>query len=85
MNRYLSQLSVDHEALGKETINDNESQSNKQNEGASPTVGFRKGRPLILNTFNTSYPVIDLVAKELGFKTVYREHHLRAYAEAKHQ
>ena len=37
-----------------------------------------------MNTYNTSYPVIDMVAKELGFKTVLRDHGLLAYAEAKH-
>ena len=40
-------------------------------------------RKLIFNTYNTAYPVIDLVAKNLGFRTMYKDHNLVPSAETK--
>ena len=31
---------------------------------------------LIFNTYNTNYPVIDLSAKNLGYKTIFKDHNL---------
>lgn len=39
---------------------------------------------MVVNTFNTSYPLVDLVAQELGFRTAYKDHNLTAYGEARY-
>ena len=38
---------------------------------------------LIFNTYNTNYPIIDLAAKNLGFKTVFKDHNLVPSPELK--
>jgi hypothetical protein len=40
-------------------------------------------RRLLFNTFNTNYPVIDLAAKNCGFRTVFKDHNLVPSAELK--
>jgi len=49
-------------------------------EDAKPKGPKRK---LIFNTYNTAYPVIDLVAKNLGFRTMYKDHNLVPTTETK--
>lgn len=38
---------------------------------------------LIFNTYNTNYPIIDLAAKNLGYKTVFKDHNLVPSPELK--
>lgn len=43
----------------------------------------RPKRRLIFNTFNTNYPVIDLAAKNCGYRAVFKDHNLVPSAEMK--
>ena len=38
---------------------------------------------LIFNTFNTNYPVIDLAAKNCGYRAIFKDHNLVPSAELK--
>ena len=38
---------------------------------------------LVFNTYNTQYSVIDVAARNVGFKTVYKDHNLQPSAEMK--
>ena len=50
-------------------------------EGKRSTYPKNNGGRLLFNTFNTNYPIIDLAAKGLGFKTVCKDHNLVPSAE----
>lgn len=58
-------------------------QSKADKKGQEEAKKKAAKRRLIFNTFNTNYPVIDLAAKNLGFKTVYKDHNLVPGAEVK--
>jgi len=46
-------------------------------------LNLRGGKRLLFNTYNTNYPIIDVAAKNLGFKTIYKDHNLVPSAELK--
>ena len=50
-------------------------------EGRKSSYPKNNGGRLLFNTFNTNYPIIDLAAKGLGFKTVCKDHNLVPSAE----
>lgn len=43
----------------------------------------RKKKKLVFNTYFTLYPVIDLAAKNVGFKTEFKDHLLVPSAQVK--
>jgi hypothetical protein len=43
----------------------------------------KRKKKLIFNTFNSNYPVIDLAAKNCGFKPIFKDHNLVPSAELK--
>lgn len=47
------------------------------------SVKAKPKRRLIFNIYNTQYPVVDLAAKNLGFKTVTKDHNLVPCAEVR--
>ena len=63
--------------------------SKKKKENDKDKLAVEEAKPkgpkrkLIFNTYNTAYPVIDLVAKNLGFRTMYKDHNLVPSAETK--
>ena len=66
------------------------SKKKKEREAQAPweqetkkVLNFRGGKRLVFNTYNTNYPIIDVAAKNLGFKTIYKDHNLVPSAELK--
>jgi hypothetical protein len=52
-------------------------------KGSKKEEEKRMKKRLIFNTYNTNYPIIDLAAKNLGYKTVFKDHSLVPSPEQK--
>jgi hypothetical protein len=51
--------------------------------GEDPNKKKMMKKRLTFNTFNTNYPVIDLAAKNCGYRAVFKDHNLVPSAELK--
>jgi len=52
-------------------------------EPTKKVLNFRGSTQLVFNTYNTNYPIVDVAAKFVGFKIVYKDHNLIPTAELK--
>lgn len=65
----------------KEEIGEKIKEKKKSIAGDDPNK--KRKRRLVFNTFNTNYPVIDLAAKNCGYRAVFKDHNLVPTAEMK--
>ena len=76
-------MKFEAEAREKKKQLDMSSRIKEKKKSLIPDEKKKMKRRLIFNTFNTNYPVIDLAAKNCGFRVVFKDHNLVPTAEMK--